>query len=132
METLKATTAFYDVQNMDRAVKFYTEKLGFPLKVRFGDHWAEVDAGSISIGLHPTEGGAPVSSDGGATVSFAVEDLEKVVNLLRERGVEVGEIRNPPRGKFVMVKDSEGNYLHMIEFSKKWEDENSYKAGVNQ
>lgn len=132
MEILKATTAFYDVQNMDRAVKFYTEKLGFPLKVRFGDNWAEVDAGSISIGLHPTEEGAPVSSDGGATVSFAVEDLDKVVSQLKERGVEVGEIRNPPRGKFAMVKDSEGNYLHMIEFAKKWKDENSYKAGTNQ
>ena len=57
METLKATTAFYDVQDMDRAVKFYTETLGFPLKVRFGNNWAEVDAGSISIGLHPTEDG---------------------------------------------------------------------------
>ncbi|MGE4130388.1 MAG: VOC family protein [Bdellovibrionales bacterium] len=132
METLKATTAFYDVQNMDRAVQFYTEKLGFPLKVRFGDNWAEVDAGSISIGLHPTEDGAPVSTDGGATVSFAVEDLEKVVSHLKERGVEVGEIRTPPRGKFAMVKDSEGNYLHMIEFEKKWKTENSYRAGAKE
>lgn len=131
MENLKATTAFYDVQNMDRAVKFYTEKLGFPLKVRFGDNWAEVDAGSISIGLHPTEDGAPVSSEGGATVSFAVSDLESVISVLKSRGVEVGEVRNPPRGKFAMVKDSEGNYLHMIEFAKKWKDENSYKAGTN-
>ncbi len=131
METFKATTAFYDVQDMDRAVKFYTETLGFPLKVRFGDNWAEVDAGSISIGLHPTEDGAPVSSDGGATVSFAVDNLEAVVEHLKGRGVEVGEIRSPPRGKFVMVRDSEGNYLHMIEFAKKWKDENSYKAGAN-
>lgn len=131
METFRATTAFYDVQNMDRAVKFYTEKLGFPLKVRFGDHWAEVDAGSISIGLHPTEDGASVSSDGGATVSFAVNNLESVVDHLKSIGVEVSEIRNPPRGKFAMVKDSEGNYLHMIEFAKKWKDENSYKPGAN-
>ena len=130
MEILKATTAFYDVQDMDRAVKFYTETLGFPLKVRFGNHWAEVDAGSISIGLHPTEDGAPVSTDGGATVSFAVTNLEQLAENLKSKGVAVGEIRTPPRGKFLMAKDSEGNYLHFIEFADKWKKDTNYKAGV--
>jgi predicted enzyme related to lactoylglutathione lyase len=130
MENLKATTAFYDVQNMDRAVKFYTETLGFPLKTRFGDHWAEVDAGSISIGLHPTEDGASISGDGGATVSFAVSNLEELAKSLKAKGVEVGKIRTPPRGKFLMAKDSEGNYLHFIEFAEKWKQESNYKPGV--
>lgn len=132
MQVLKATTVFYDVQDMDRAVRFYTEKLGFPLKVRFGNNWAEVDAGSVSIGLHPTEDSVPVSTEGGATISFAVDNIEAMVATLKERGVEVGEIRNPPRGKFAMLRDSEGNYLHMIEFSNKWKDEHGYRAGVEQ
>jgi predicted enzyme related to lactoylglutathione lyase len=130
METLKVTTAFYDVQDMDRAVKFYTETLELPLKVRFENHWAEVDAGSISIGLHPTEDGAAVSQEGGATVSFAVPNLEAFADKLKSKGVEVGQIRTPPRGKFMMVKDSEGNYLHFVEFSEKWKQENNYKAGI--
>lgn len=130
MEALKATTAFYYVQNMDRAVKFYTETLGFPLKVRFGDHWAEVDAGSISIGLHPTEEGAAVTGDGGAIVSFAVNNLEALAETLKARGASVGDIRSPPRGKFLMAKDSEGNYLHFIEFAEKWKKEENYRAGV--
>jgi len=131
MEKLRATTAFYNVQNMDRAVRFYTEILEMPLKVRFGNNWAEVDAGSISIGLHPTEDEAPVASEeGGATVSFAVPNLESFAAQLTSKGVQVGQIRTPPRGKFMMVKDSEGNYLHFIEFSDEWKKENSYKAGV--
>ena len=129
MTRLSATTAFYNVQDMDRAIKFYTEKLGFPLKVRFGNNWAEVDAGSISIGLHPTEDGAAVTGEGGAVVSFAVDDIESLVRDLRSRGVEVGDIRTPPRGKFAMIKDSEGNYLHIIEFDRKWTKETGYKAG---
>lgn len=132
MKSLIATTAFYNVQNMDRAVRFYTEKLGFPLKVRFGDNWAEVDAGSISIGLHPTEEGAAVEGEGGAILSFAVDDVESLAAALKEKGVEVSAIRNPPRGKFAMIKDSEGNYLHFIEFAKKWKDENAYKAGSSR
>jgi hypothetical protein len=29
-----------------------------------------------------------------------------------------------------MVKDSEGNYIHFIEFAKKWKEETGYTAGV--
>lgn len=130
MERLKATTVFFDVQNMDRAIRFYTETLGLQLKTRHGDQWAEVDAGTISIGFHATEDGEPVTASGGGTVSFAVSNLESVVQTLKLKGADVGEIRNPPRGKFVMVKDSEGNYIHFIEFAKKWKEETGYTAGV--
>ena len=33
------------VSDMDRAVKFYTEALGFTLKERYGNHWASIDGG---------------------------------------------------------------------------------------
>ena len=130
MEKLIATTVFFDVQNMDRAIKFYTETLGLPLKTRHGDQWAEVDAGTISIGLHSTEDGEAVSSNGGGTISFSVSELDSIVRTLKDKGAQVGEVRNPPRGKFVMIKDSEGNYIHLIEFAKKWKEETGYTAGV--
>jgi catechol 2,3-dioxygenase-like lactoylglutathione lyase family enzyme len=85
MERLKATTVFFDVQNMDRAIQFYTETLGLPLKTRHGDQWAEVDAGTISIGLHATEDGEPITASGGGTVSFAVSDLEGAIQNLKVR-----------------------------------------------
>lgn len=130
MQRLKVTTVFFDVQNMDRAIQFYTETLGLPLKTRHGDQWAEVDAGTVSIGLHATEDGDPIAGAGGGTISFAVTDIEDVIKNLKSKGAQVGEIRNPPRGKFVMVKDSEGNYIHFIEFAKKWKEETGYTAGV--
>lgn len=130
MEHLKATTVFFDVQDMDRAIEFYTKTLGLPIKTRHGDQWAEVDAGTVSIGLHATENGEPVAGPGGGTISFAVSDLEAVLKNLRSKGAAVGEVKNPPRGKFVMVKDSEGNHIHFIEFAKKWKEETGYTAGV--
>ncbi len=130
MEKLTATTVFFYVQNLDRAVDFYTNALGMPLKVRHGNHWAEVNAGTISIGLHPLEEGEIVNTEGGGTVSFAVHDLDSLVKRLKEQDATIGEIRNPPRGRFVMGKDSEGNSLHFIEFSEKWKTETGYKAGV--
>ena len=130
MEKLKATTVFFYVQNLDRALDFYTKTLGFPLKVRHADQWAEVNAGTISIGLHPLEEGESLPSDGGGTLSFSVSDLDALVKDLKAKGATIGEIRTPPRGKFAMGKDSEGNSLHFIEFSEKWKSETGYKAGV--
>ncbi len=123
---LRATTVFYNVSNMDRAVDFYTKTLGFPLKVRFGNNWAEVDAGSITIGLHPVEESDSVQPNGGATVSFQVPNLDEVVATLKQKGAKVGEIRNPPRGRFVMANDPDGNWLHFIEFNEKWKKETGY------
>src|SRR5687767_7791716 len=128
MEHLKASTVFFDVQDMDRALKFYTEVLGLPQKIRFGNNWAEVDAGSISIGLHPTEDGRPVEQSGGGVVSFYVPDLEQLRKTLSERGAEAGPVRNPPRGKFFMLKDPDGNSFHFIEFNKQWAKDTGYRA----
>lgn len=130
MEKLIATTVFFYVQDLDRAIDFYTNTLGLPLKVRHGNHWAEVSAGTVSIGLHPLDEGETVSGDGGGTVSFAVSNLDALVASLKAKGADIGEIRTPPRGRFVMGKDSEGNSLHFIEFSEKWKSETGYKAGV--
>ena len=48
------------VQNMDRAVRFYTETLGLKLAYRFGDHWAAVELGKgLTIGLHPASEESP-------------------------------------------------------------------------
>ena len=41
------------VSDMDRSVNFYTKILGLKLAQRFGNHWASVEAGKLTIGLHP-------------------------------------------------------------------------------
>ena len=41
------------VANMDASLKFYNEVLGLKISSRHGDHWASVEAGSFTIGLHP-------------------------------------------------------------------------------
>ena len=112
---------------MDIAVKFYTEKLGFELTNRFGDDWAEFDAGGFPIGLHGSDG-EPIVQGGGGTISFTVEDIEKTVSTLKERGVEVSPIRTPDRGKFAMAKDIDGNQLHIVEFKREWMEENKYRT----
>jgi catechol 2,3-dioxygenase-like lactoylglutathione lyase family enzyme len=47
------------VTDMDRSVRFYTEVLGLSLTQRFGNHWAQVEAGQLVIGLHPASAQSP-------------------------------------------------------------------------
>jgi catechol 2,3-dioxygenase-like lactoylglutathione lyase family enzyme len=113
------------VRDMDRAVRFYVETLGLKLKHRFGDQWAEVDAGpGLTIGLHPESPnwGAAPGTKGAVGIGFTVaQPLEKVVETLRGRGVAFqGPIVEGGGGRFASLSDPDGNalYLWQVEFSK--------------
>jgi len=121
---LTASMIYYYVTDMDRAIKFYTEVLALPLKVRFENHWAEVDAGPITIGLHPTD--SP-PKQGGGTISCNVKDLESFVKEIKSKGAKVGKIQSPERGKFVMVSDPDGNEIHVVEFDPRWVKKTKYR-----
>jgi len=105
---------YYMVKDMDRAVKFYTKTLGLPLVVRYGNDWAEVDAGSTRIGLHPTDGAI---TPGGATASFYVDDMAALAKKLKAKGASLGTIHESAQGKMAVLKDTEGNSLQFTEFS---------------
>lgn len=124
---LQATMIYYYVSDMDKAIAFYNEVLGFPVKVRFENHWAEMDAGPVTIGLHPTGGTKP--KKGGGTISCNVKDIEKFVTQIKAKGAKVGKIQTPERGKFVMVSDPDGNEIHVVEFDPAWVRKKKYKTG---
>jgi catechol 2,3-dioxygenase-like lactoylglutathione lyase family enzyme len=52
------------VSDMDRSVNFYTKTLGLKLAQRFGNHWASVEAGRLTIGLHPASNANPAGRNG--------------------------------------------------------------------
>ena len=47
------------VEDLDKAVDFYTNVVGLYEDLRFGDNWAEMVTKGITIGLHPKKVGAP-------------------------------------------------------------------------
>jgi predicted enzyme related to lactoylglutathione lyase len=100
------------VSDVDRAIAFYTDQVGFDLdhdhrvsdELRFVQLTPPGSGCSISMG--PPSEMAPGSLQG---LQLVVPDIEAAHAELSERGVEVGEIQDLPWGSFVFFKDPDGN-----------------------
>ena len=102
---------FYRADDMDAAVRFYTEVLGFGLKLRDGDHWAAFDVGGQTLAI---EGGSP-GGPGGATVSLRVDGLDALVADLRAKGAQVSDPESGPHERKATLRDPAGNTLVLYE-----------------
>ncbi len=101
------------VQDMDRAVAFYSDTLGLEVVMTSPD-WSEVDANGLKVGLNAREA-AGAGADGGAVVSFQPDGaLESEVEQLKGKGVTfTGDIASYEWGRLIPFKDSEGNDLQL-------------------
>ena len=79
------------VSDMDRSVRFYRETVGLKLRFQSPD-WTEFDINSSTLALHG--GGVPSPPDkeryaGRASIGFNVENVDKVFEELKSKGVRV-------------------------------------------
>ena len=110
------------VSDQDRAVEFYTDKLGFEkrMDVPYGDgnRWVEVGppGAPTSIALVPPREGEPAGVETG--ISLTTDDADAVHADLRARGVdtdpEVMRMGDPVPPMF-LFRDQDGNTLMLIE-----------------
>jgi catechol 2,3-dioxygenase-like lactoylglutathione lyase family enzyme len=109
------------VTDMDRSVEFYTTVLGLKLAQRFGNHWASVEVGKLSIGLHPASSQNPAGTNGSTIVGFELAgNIEEAVGTLERQGVKLrGGIIQDNAGKAVHFEDPDGNALYMIQL-RQW------------
>ena len=103
------------VANQDRAVSFYTEKLGFTILI---DHeydgkqrWIELKVpGAETAVVLFTPDGHESRVGTFVNTAFEVDSVERTYRELKEKGVEfTGGPSREDWGSFVIMKDSEGN-----------------------
>jgi predicted enzyme related to lactoylglutathione lyase len=103
------------VADQERALKFYTDKLGFKLatdqEMGPGRRWIELRLGKADTRLVLfTMDGEENRVGTRMNCSLACDDIEATFRQLSERGVE---FTTPPTkqgwGTFAIMKDSEGN-----------------------
>ncbi len=102
------------VANMDRAVHFYTETLGFKLTERYQNDWAEVEAPGISICFHPQRG---TKSHGSVSVGFQVKNIKELVAALEKQGVAIS-IQDEGYLFLASFVDPDGTPLYFAEMKK--------------
>ena len=101
------------VTDVDRAKAFYTDKVGFNAdhdhvvspEMRFVQLTPPGSACSIALGQGITDA-TPGSVQG---MQLVVSDVKAAHASLRERGVDVSDVRDFPWGSFVFFSDPDGN-----------------------
>lgn len=86
MENLNKCRVNVMVSNMDNAVKFYSETLGLELRNRYGDHYAEIQAPGLMIGLHPSSKEITIGNN--LSIGFGVFNFDLTIENLKTRGIE--------------------------------------------
>lgn len=105
------------VADQDRALRFYTEKLGFHVltdqPMGPGQRWIELGLPGAQTGITLfTPPGHEDRIGGFLNTSWAVDDIDAAYATLLERGVEMdGPPEKQPWGSFIRIKDSEGNQI---------------------
>jgi len=97
------------VTDMDRAVKFYRDTMGLPLKFQ-SPGWSEFITGETTLGLHPASCN---NAAGKIEMGFNVPDLSTFYDEMRAKGVK---FPMPPKkqdfgGMLAQFEDSEGAHV---------------------
>lgn len=114
----------YLVNDVDLAISFYTEHLGFKLQQRMGQAFAAVSRDDLTIWLsgpqssaaRPMPDGQRPQPGGWNRFVIQVDDLPSLIEKLKTVGVRFrNEIVVGPGGKQVLAEDPAGNPIELFQ-----------------
>ena len=114
--TIKDSNITINVKEMDRSISFY-QSIGFNVKNRWGNNYAQLTASGIVIGLHPTSNGNLAGNSGNVSIGFTTDNIEETKSSLEQLSIDVTE-RNEEGGQFLHFSDPDGTALYFIK--PKW------------
>lgn len=117
-------TIRYIVNDVDRAIAFYTKALGFELDRQAGPAFAIVSKGDLTLWLsgpqssaaRPMPDGRRPEPGGWNRLVLEVEDLASRVAEMKQSGIGFrNEIVVGPGGKQILAQDPDGNPVELFE-----------------
>jgi catechol 2,3-dioxygenase-like lactoylglutathione lyase family enzyme len=114
----------YMVDDVERAVDFYTRVLGFEVLTNFPPAFADVARGRLRLLLsgpassagRPMPDGAKPGPGGWNRIHLIVEDIDAEVARLRTAGAAFrNDVLEGPGGKQVLLQDPAGNVVELFQ-----------------
>jgi glyoxylase I family protein len=115
----------YQVKDVDRAVAFYTQHLGFKKGQQFpGAPFAAVSNGNLTLwlsgpgssGSRPMPDGRSQAPGGWNRLVLEVDDLPALVTTMKKAGLRFrNEIESGPGGKQIQLEDPDGNPVELFQ-----------------
>jgi catechol 2,3-dioxygenase-like lactoylglutathione lyase family enzyme len=122
---LRPDHATASVANVDRAVRWYEDMLGFTVVTRGeranGTRFADLTIPGFGIGLVQNPGApsppASVARSGWIHIVFSVPDPARAFATLKSRGADVATRGNPAPAQITtfLLHDSEGNEIEIVQ-----------------
>jgi len=112
------------VKDLDRARRFYEDKLGLKTKDEWGGEGVTLKSGDTTINVYRSEF---AGTNKATTLTFDVKDIDKEVGELKEKGIffehfdlpgleKRGDLYVGEQGfKTAWFKDPDGNILSLVE-----------------
>jgi len=114
----------YLVNDVDKAVEFYTSNLDFRLEKQFGPAIAILEQDGVELLVSgpkasasmPMPDGTKPSPGGWNRFQMSVDDIESFVSKLKEKGIQFkNEIIEGPGGKQILCIDPSGNVIELFQ-----------------
>jgi len=114
----------YMVDDVDKSLDFYTEHLGFAVRMSAAPAFADVIRGHLRLLLsgpassagRPMPDGAKPGPGGWNRIHLHVDDIEAEVARLRAEGVPFrNDIVTGPGGKQILLEDPSGNFVELFQ-----------------
>jgi len=117
-------TVRYLVSDVELAIAFYTQHLGFVLRQQFGPAMAILKrddltfwlAGPMASAARPMPDGRTPQPGGWNRIVIEVQDLPALAGRMREAGVPFrNDIVDGPGGRQILCEDPSGNLVELFE-----------------
>jgi len=116
-------TPMIAVKDIDRAKKFYKEKLGLKPFEEMGDEFFMLKSGDTTLNVYKSEF---AGTNKATLLTFDVDDIKSEVRELKEKGITFehydleglkpeGDVYRGENMKTAWFKDPDGNILSLIE-----------------
>ena len=114
----------YMVDDVDTAIDFYTEHLGFEVRTSAGPAFADVTRGNLRLLLsgpassagRPMPDGAKPGPGGWNRIHLIVANIATEVDRLRDAGVRFrNDVVTGPGGSQILLEDPAGNVVELFQ-----------------